>query len=56
MNYTRYDAMERNEMHRAERDESRCARQSMSELERARGCDYPMRPCSCKGHDMSVDK
>lgn len=47
----RYD----NECYHAERDESRSARRSMSEVERARTCRYPMSPCSCGTCDMRGD-
>ena len=41
-----YDRFERNEMYAAERDESRCARQSMTEMERAQSCRHTRR----RGH------
>lgn len=43
---------EPNELHMAERDESRSGRRSLTELDRAAMCDYPIRPCNCGTCDM----
>ena len=34
-------------------DETRHARQSLTETERAQGCGYPLRPCDCGTCDMT---